>query len=59
MLKMDKEGKCEVIRLPFLQDENDSCILELQKHLNKTAKQQASGNRRKHLLKRFCIHYKQ
>ncbi|CDJ58588.1 exonuclease, putative [Eimeria maxima] len=39
MLKMDKEGKCEVLRLPFLQDENDNCISELQAHLNKTAKQ--------------------
>ncbi|CDI87796.1 exonuclease, putative [Eimeria praecox] len=40
MLKMDKEGKCEVLRLPFLQDENDNYLAEMQTRLNKTAKQE-------------------
>ncbi|CDJ30463.1 exonuclease, putative [Eimeria mitis] len=39
MLKMDKEGKCEVLRLPFLQDENDNFLSEPQIHHNKTSKQ--------------------
>ncbi|KAL8441528.1 hypothetical protein Emed_007554 [Eimeria media] len=38
MLKMDKDGKCDVIRLPFLQDENDQPELAFQEP--KTSKQQ-------------------
>lgn len=38
MLKMDKDGKCDVIRLPFLQDENDQP--EEQQLKPKTAKEQ-------------------
>ncbi|KAL8437125.1 hypothetical protein Efla_007096 [Eimeria flavescens] len=38
MLKMDKDGKCDVIRLPFLQDENDRP--QVASREPKTAKQQ-------------------
>ncbi|KAL8270302.1 hypothetical protein Esti_005772 [Eimeria stiedai] len=38
LLKMDKDGKCDVIRLPFLQDENDRP--ELASRETQTTKQQ-------------------
>ncbi|KAL8435364.1 hypothetical protein ACSSS7_002552 [Eimeria intestinalis] len=41
LLKMDKDGKCDVIRLPFLQDENDRP--ELASREPRTTKQQGMG----------------